>query len=296
MMFNYKKEPFKYSQDYPKKWLRLTKLWFALKALWRWVRVQRPISKLMGYQYRVANDLIEIDITYQCNLKCYNCNRSSAQAPDNKHLNLSDISQFVEDSLNQKRYWRKIRILGGEPTLHPQLNEILDELYKLKQAHSDISIQLVTNGYGRRVNKVIGELPDWLYIENSSKTDSVQPEFGPFNLAPVDSWYHRFSDFSNGCDIAKTCGIGLTPQGYFPCAVAGGIDRVLNKNSGRQSLPDSDDEMRDLMKIACGLCGRFRDGHYVPPKLRAKILEQRTSDSWIKIYQEWDANKDRNGH
>ena len=296
MMFNYKKEPFKYSQDYPKKWLRLTKLWFALKALWRWVRVQRPISKLMGYQYRVANDLIEIDITYQCNLKCYNCNRSSAQAPDNKHLNLSDISQFVEDSLNQKRYWRKIRILGGEPTLHPQLNEILDELYKLKQAHSDISIQLVTNGYGRRVNKVIAELPDWLYVENSSKTDSVQPEFGPFNLAPVDSWYHRFSDFSNGCDIAKTCGIGLTPQGYFPCAVAGGIDRVLNKNSGRQSLPDSDDEMRDLMKIACGLCGRFRDGHYVPPKLRAKILEQRTSDSWIKIYQEWDANKDRNGH
>ena len=293
MAFGNNKEPFTYSHDYPQKWFCLAKLWFYLKALWRWFRVQKPICGLIGYQYQAANDLIEIDITYQCNLKCNNCNRSSAQAPDKKHIALGDIIQFVEDSLSQRRYWRKIRVLGGEPTLHPQLNEILAELYRLKQVQPDLAIQLVTNGYGRRVNKVISELPEWLYIENSLKTDSIQPDFGPFNLAPVDSWYHKFSDFSNGCDIARTCGMGLTPQGYFPCAVAGGIDRVLNKKSGRLRLPASDDEMRDLMKNACALCGRFRDGHYVPPKLRPKLLEQRTSDSWSKIYQEWESGKNR---
>lgn len=204
-------EPFNYSHDYPKKWFRIIKLWFHLKAVWLWFRVQKPMTKLIGYQYKVADDLIEIDITYQCNLKCNNCNRSSAQAPDKTHIGLDDISQFVEDSLNQGKRWRKIRVLGGEPTLHPQFSEILSELYRLKLALPSLTIQLVTNGYGRRVNKVISMLPEWLSIENSAKTDSVQPDFSPFNLAPVDSWYHKYSDFSNGCDIAQTCGAGLTP-------------------------------------------------------------------------------------
>lgn len=123
----------------------------------------------MGYQYQAADDLLEIDITYQCNLKCNNCNRSSAQAPDKIHIGLEEISQFVEDSLCQHRSWRKIRILGGEPTLHPELNEILSELHRLKIAQPDLCIQLVTNGYGRRVNTVISKLPDWLSIENSAK-------------------------------------------------------------------------------------------------------------------------------
>ncbi|EJG0684208.1 radical SAM protein [Vibrio parahaemolyticus] len=284
-------EPFIYSHDYPKSWVRFAKFWFQLKALWRWFRVQKPVTRLMGYQYQAADDLLEIDITYQCNLKCNNCNRSSAQAPDKIHIGLEEISQFVEDSLCQHRSWRKIRILGGEPTLHPELNEILSELHRLKIAQPDLCIQLVTNGYGRRVNTVISKLPDWLSIENSAKTDSIQPDFGPFNLAPVDSWYHKFSDYSNGCDIARTCGLGLTPQGYYPCAVAGGIDRVLNQKNGRQRLPSSDDGMRDLMKSACGLCGRFRDGHYVPPKLRPKILVQQTSMTWKKIYRDWKSDR-----
>ncbi|EGR2425121.1 radical SAM protein [Vibrio cholerae] len=284
-------EPFIYPHDYPKKWVRFAKFWFQLKALWRWFRVQKPVTRLMGYQYQAADDLLEIDITYQCNLKCNNCNRSSAQAPDKIHIGLEEISQFVEDSLCQHRSWRKIRILGGEPTLHPELNEILSELHRLKIAQPDLCIQLVTNGYGRRVNTVISKLPDWLSIENSAKTDSIQPDFGPFNLAPVDSWYHKFSDYSNGCDIARTCGLGLTPQGYYPCAVGGGIDRVLNQKNGRQRLPSGDDEMRDLMKSTCGLCGRFRNGHYVPPKLRPKILVQQTSMTWKKIYRDWKSGR-----
>ncbi|MHA2937994.1 radical SAM protein [Vibrio sp. RC27] len=283
-------DPFKYSHDFPKNCFHLAKLWFHAKAMWRWLRVQKIVTRVLGFQYQVANDLIEIDITYQCNLKCNNCNRSSAQAPSKKHIQLAEIIAFVDDSLKQNRSWTKIRILGGEPTLHPQLPEILDQLYRLKKANTDLSIQLVTNGYGRRVNQVISELPKWLYIENSSKTDSIQPEFGPFNLAPIDSWYHRYTDFSNGCDIANTCGVGLTPQGYYPCAVAGGIDRVLNKEGGRKRLPEQGDEMRDLMKKACGLCGRFRDGHYVPPKLRSQIFEQRTSVSWEKIYADWKSD------
>lgn len=83
--------------------------------------------------------------------------------------------------------------------------------------------------------------------------------------------------------------MGLTPTGYYPCAVAGGIDRVTGLGRGRPSLPDCDDDMRDLMDRACRLCGRFRDGIFVPYNFRPALNEQLTSPSWQRIYEDWSA-------
>ena len=281
------KAKFSYSRDFP---LRFTSFWrgvFALKKLLRWIRIQGLVTRLLGFQYRVATDLVEIDLTYLCNLRCNNCNRSSAQAPEDIHISLDTVRQFVNDSLAAGRYWARIRLLGGEPTLHPDFLKILEELQRYQTQFPDTSIQVVTNGYGRKVEAILKALPASIYIENSSKAGEVQPGFGPFNLAPQDSIAYAGADYRNGCSIASTCGMGLTPQGYYPCAVAGGIDRVLGMRRGRSKLPATDDEMRDLMDIACRLCGRFRDGHYVPEKLRPPLLTQQTSRSWQKIYVDW---------
>jgi hypothetical protein len=148
-------------------------------------------------------------------------------------------------------------------------------------------LQLVSNGFGPKVNAILDQLPEGIYIENSRKTGNVQPSFGPFNEAPVDNVLYRFTNFGNGCVIMHSCGIGLTPLGYYPCAVAGGIDRVTQAGSGRSSLPDASDQMRDLLHRNCQLCGRFKDGHYVPEKLRKPLLSQRTSKTWAAIYQKW---------
>ena len=255
--------------------------------LLRWIRVQRPTTRLLGYQYRVATEIIEIDLTYLCNLRCNNCNRSSAQAPEAAHIDLDVVRQFVDDSLLARRNWSRIRLLGGEPTLHPDFMAILNELERYRAEYPDTSIQLVTNGYGSKVKRILQSIPKSIYIENSSKNSDVQPGFGPFNLAPQDSASYLWADYRNGCAIASTCGLGLTPQGYYPCAIAGGIDRVLGLQRGRSRLPPASDEMRDLMDTACRLCGRFRDGHYVPERLRPPLLKQETSPSWQKIYEDW---------
>ena len=31
-----------------------------------------------------------------------------------------------------------------------------------------------------------------------------------------------------GCRVIKDCGLGLTPSGYYMCAIAGGIDRIFD--------------------------------------------------------------------
>ncbi|WP_286240959.1 radical SAM protein [Neptuniibacter halophilus] len=278
---------YRYHPDYPHRYISLVRLWFTLKKAWRWVRIQGPMTRLLGYQYKPATTLIEIDITYLCNLRCNNCNRSSAQAPEASHISLDDIRQFVDESINKDRNWERIRLLGGEPTLHPDFQNIINEMERYLEYNPTTLIEVVSNGYSSKVQRILSQIPDSIQIENSSKNNNIQPSFGPFNLAPQDNPWYRFADFRNGCSISSTCGIGLTPQGYYPCAVAGGIDRVLGIKNGRKSLPSTNDEMRDLMAAACRLCGRFHDGHYVPPKLRPPLLEQRSSKSWERIYQEW---------
>lgn len=287
------KNGFPYTRDFPQRFLLFYRSVFILKKLLRWIRVLRPVTYLLGYQYRVATDLIEIDLTYLCNLRCNNCNRSSAQAPEALHIGQDTIKHFVDDSLLMQRSWRRIRLLGGEPTLHPNIMAILNELERYRIEYPETSIQVVTNGYGAKVKRILQGIPKSIYIENSSKNSNMQPKFGTFNLAPQDSVTYLWTDYRNGCSISSTCGLGLTPQGYYPCAIAGGIDRVLGLQRGRQQLPTLQDEMRDLMDVTCRLCGRFRDGHYVPEKLRTPLLKQLTSPSWQKIYDEWKLRKNK---
>ncbi|HYO64978.1 MAG TPA: radical SAM protein [Archangium sp.] len=242
---------------------------------------------MLGPQYHRSRELIEIDITYLCNLRCFNCNRSVRQAPEALHLPLAAITAFVDQSIARDKRWRRIRVLGGEPTLHPAFFELIEELRRYRQAYPDCLIEVVTNGHGEAVRSRLSQLPADIWLENSAKTSEVQPAFGPFNLAPMDDAAYRHADFRNGCAIMRDCGMGLTPLGYFPCAVAGGIARITGKGGGRSELPADEDDMTELVERHCKLCGRFRDGHYVPTNLRPALLKERMSPTWIALYRAW---------
>jgi hypothetical protein len=277
--------------NYPDDKILFGKLKYKLLALYRFIRIQKIFSFIMKPQYKRSRDNIEIDITYKCNLYCNNCNRSSTQAPDNIHISLVDIIKFVNSSIKNKKYWKRIRILGGEPTLHPDIFEILSELLRYKKFNSKVLIELVTNGYGTKVNNILNKIPKEIWIENSQKKNTVQLSFGPFNLAPIDEKKFMFTDYSNGCSIMSDCGMGLTPMGYYPCAVSGGIDRIIKKNMGYKDLPKESDDMLDLVKEFCQYCGRFRDGHYIPKNIRKPIYEQETSLTWKHLYDNWRISK-----
>ncbi len=261
--------------------------YYAVLSALRWIRILKPVTSLLGTQYKPSRTLLEIDITYACNLACRNCNRSIALAPEARHLKVDDLERAVDEWLSVDHRWDRIRILGGEPTLHPRIPEIIASLSRYQTQFPDCILEIVTNGHGPRVNRVLQELPQSFIVDNSEKSGPVQPHFGPFNLAPLDDTKFRWADFSNGCSIARDCGMGLTPGGYYPCAVAGGIDRVLGINLGRRTLPRLDDTMADIAKRLCGMCGRFRDGHHVPRALRPSLTEQRTSPTWVAAYENW---------
>jgi len=266
--------------------------WFyRCRAKWRHFRIGRMPTRLLGPQYKRSRDRIEIDITYACNLKCYNCNRSVRQAPERMHMSVEMIQEFVDSSISQKKVWKRIRVLGGEPTIHPEFQNIISELVRYRDAQPECLIEVVTNGHGDHVEKQLALLPKDIWVENSSKSSNIQPDFGPFNDAPLDDSRYEGKEFRNGCAIIEDCGMGLTPLGYYPCAVAGGIERITGKRFARDTLPNDDDSMEDALEASCRLCGRFRDGHYVPRNFRPELREERISTTWKKLYTDWKQSK-----
>jgi hypothetical protein len=244
---------------------------------YQFIRAQKAATRLLGAQFHRSRRFVEIDITYRCNLKCNNCNRSCTQAPSKTDMPLETIESFLNQSLSRGIKWQRIRILGGEPTLHPQLVSILQMLLAYKSMHNPgVRIVLCTNGAGKYVAKVLAKLPEGVVIKSTAKARR-QRLFRPFNLAPVDSVRYRFADFTAGCRILSDCGLGLTPSGYYACAVAGGIDRVFGRNMGSIDIPDDDDDMRDQMNVFCRLCGHF--GFQWPTR------RQKTSNSWKIAYR-----------
>ncbi len=161
---------------------------YGLQRLYRHLRITRPVTALLGPQYRRCRDIIEIDVTYECNLKCLHCNRSCRQAPSAERMELSQIETFVEESRRCGKVWRTIKVLGGEPTLHPALTAILRTLLDGCARPHGTSVVLVTNGFSARSKEIIRSLPREVIVDPASlKESAVQPQFGAFNMAPADS-------------------------------------------------------------------------------------------------------------
>ncbi len=258
------------------------------------LRVTPGFTRVLGLQNPRSRELIEIDITYICNLKCFNCNRSCEQQPTNDHMSVGQLRYFLEQSRARGVKWKRIRLVGGEPTIHPKFMDVVNLLLQYRDTYCpDTRIELTTNGYGRYVNKVIGKIPPGIEVHNSAKESQVQPTFSTFNVAPIDEPEYAKAEFANGCPITSECGIGLTPYGYYPCAIAGAIDRTFGLDLGRKELPDFDDNMEPELRRFCALCGHFKrdreapvDGPVQSPVWRAAYARARCQPPRLSRFPE----------
>ncbi len=254
---------------------------------WILLRYRRSCRKRLFRRHRLNHKIIALDITYRCNLKCFNCNRSCRQAPSNERMAVPQVEKFIRETVDQNRTWKEIKIEGGEPTLHPDFFEIIELLGEFKASRApDTIISLSTNGYGEQVRSVLARLPKDIIVYNSGKDCPVQDEFYAFNLAPMDLDEYRNSDFTRACDIPFYFGIGLSPYGYYPCTVSAGIDRVFGMDIGKKRLPGKDDPMTEHLKAFCKLCG-----HFIPLNLARQ--KEVISSTWVSAYAKYHTQSPR---
>jgi hypothetical protein len=200
--------------------------------------------------------VIDLDITTKCNLTCANCSRFSNLSSTWTEMSMAKIYHFISEN---KHYGKSltVKIIGGEPTVHPLIDDILFEINKY------FHTVLVTNGVKDYKPKID------ICVENSGKWVGINPGFWSTCDAPQDDEVYKYEDYSLGCDNSVACGNGYTEDGYYPCTIAGSIDRMLREPGGPREgmLPLGADSLEEaitntnkdlVFNKLCRYCGFYK--------------------------------------
>ncbi len=254
-------------------------------ALWRFLQdaaALRPLKRRWLLRCRLQRRAIELDITEECDLLCHNCDRACGVAPSQERMSPSQVEKFVDESLALPWEWTVIRVLGGEPTLHPELAAILAALDRYRRRYPSCSIELLTNGRAASVRARLAGLPAWVTVRDSAKTTRANP-FRRYNVAPRDLPEYRDADYTKGCTVLETCGLGLNRRGYYPCGAGGAVDRVFGFGAALPSLRAAlSGPLHGQLRVLCPCCG-----HFLRSFLSDLSTRQETSPSWAAALERY---------
>lgn len=208
---------------------------------------------------------LEIDITYLCTLKCFNCNRGISVAPANKEQNMTvdQIQKFIDQSISCSYPWERIKLIGGEPTVHPQFDDMVKLLYDYKKKHNPtLDLRVTSNGTTKytmqKLQKVNENYPE-IIVENSGKENNFISGFSLIHVAPCDMYAYKNHKYK-GCWISEECGIGLNFLGFHSCSVGGSIARLFNYEIAIKNVEDINvDLLMNTYDSLCSLCGMYHN-------------------------------------
>lgn len=236
-----------------------------------------------------GRDCLELDITYKCDMCCRQCDRLCGVCPSTDIMSIGQINKVLRESLLLESPYRKIWVLGGEPSSYPNLNKVVEILDEYRKEVNGCIVRFWTHGWGRGVGRVLESLPSWVEITNSKKIPGVDPPgFNKFLLAPMDYNDLYRGDYRSGCKWIKPgkSGLGVTRHGIYVCAVSGAIDRIVGLDVGLRSLQDvSHRSFEKQCEVLCGYCGHLLVDKQVNPK------KESISKTWHRLILEYQTRK-----
>lgn len=167
----------------------------------------------------------DLYITNVCNLHCKNCivldYKGRVTIP---HLSLAEIKEIIEKIPVQLE---QIQLVGGEPTLHPQLEEIV--LY-LKQSNKAQKLSIVTNGTNytpetARIFEMFDKVIHTEYVKLGRAEKLPHFVTKVYEQEYFDYWFtmspHRLYDQNlnwERCYMKNECSV-LTKEGVYYCPI-----------------------------------------------------------------------------
>lgn len=240
------------------------------------IRVKKPRQ---GY--------LRANITYECDLKCPNCNRACDMAISSPKENMT-IEQFKEVLDDAKKLnikiWNKILLTGGEPSKHPDLFKFCEELVKFKKDfHHNVSLFLCTyqpSNTKCMVEEIFKTFPE-IELQGVQKTQKRKHKIATY-MAPIDL-SEKEPPFYRGCHHgAGLCGQTVDYKGFYPCPTAPAIARTFDIDCAVKKLKDvSLHSLTDCYDSVCKFCGYYN-------MTRARGSEVKMSKSWQDAIQKYN--------
>jgi hypothetical protein len=198
-------------------------------------------------------------------------------------MTLDEIKKYAEIIIPSIGPLSRIAIAGGEPTLHPQIFDVLDILMSKIRPLLEIPILFFSNGVGEKVSAVLAKMKERYSVYESefvnrnrgtvkalntssyqiflirSKTQNYQIYIrGGGNHIPVFRASIDYMKEENilikRCWLRDACGYGITSRGIFVCvARAPAISEVFELEPGFDHVPSLEEENTQL-KNFCKYC------------------------------------------
>ncbi len=200
------------------------------------------------------SNLAEWHLTYRCDLECIGCNRACFLPPATPDMTLDDAREFVRQA-QELRWAPDVALLGGEPTIHPDLFRFLEIARQLSGR-----VIVVSNGFSRhaqdclrRAQTLGAEVDRRSHKPHGSIrhliTDvlTAPADFGMEGRAPC-SWHSS----------AGGCGISVDAGGYTACPIGGAIDGILGLGLRTRRLADLwvPEKVASQTAALCRFCGK----------------------------------------
>lgn len=234
--------------------------------------------------------VIELCLTYRCNVQCANCSNLCTQAPAGAEWDLpfDEIRRFVEESIALKWEWDKIVLHGGEPTLRTDIVEVAREVMRIREYRPSCELEICTNGTNSDICQQVQDLGWHAGIapkHGAGLTPTGDPvRYIPVNESPLDLGLQHDRE----CFQSYRCGICLNRDGYWPCSPMAAAARVF----GYESEIESVDELGayavglfdDYLLRHCGHCGFSLPG-------RRLVTEQTSTETWSKLFANYNRRR-----
>lgn len=139
--------------------------------------------------YEKNRIVIDIDILTVCNYHCRYCYARGEKNKWNKIMSIDDIKSICTKISTMDKVV-DINILGGEPTLHPKLREILKLFHSLRNVED---VTITTNSSPLAVRKLM-KVFDELDIRKYPKI-RLNLSFHPKEIKDMDEFYYDVKRF-----------------------------------------------------------------------------------------------------
>lgn len=245
-----------------------------------------------------------IDITNHCNSEkpgCLYCSRFMRHIPKEKKYNMS-LEFFEKTLLSLKNWPNQIGIIGGEPSLHPKLLEMIDMIKQIFPNYKQ-KFAFLTSGSPifEKHKELIYNTFRWVAYNPHDKNQKEICLHQRATMTSKDVIPDEIlrDKLINNCWVDKTWGPGVNPRGGYFCEIAAAISLLLD---GPNGVPIENnwwnrplEDFKYQVDFCCQNCGmsvpqerdiigikkeKFSKGNYELYKnLGLKSME----DEWVEI-------------
>jgi organic radical activating enzyme len=243
-----------------------------------------------GDSDKLLKKYIIIPVTNVCNLSCGGCNQLCGNYPKEKlwFIGLDELRRNI-DIASKEMGKKNIGLFGGEPTLHPEFQGILELCY----TYPDRTFMIYTNGrvpVSNHRNVVYNVSPKCDPVLGPQMLASIKHY--PTLVAARDVFKVEDRDFywekaKRDCCMWNDCGTIIYKDQAYYCEIAGAMDQLTGERNGwpvregENPFRRTDAEIREQARKFCYRCGWCLAKHYKLENMPAGIPEQRLEAPYL---------------